>query len=178
LQAFDYFDDEGKRVTNNWQHIVIASGGTSDGLLKLVRDLKPLYPRLVKIMTLPQSEYEDQIQEFHAEIRKSQNPLVQVFFTNPVLPRAREFREQAEQAMVRAAMEYKLHGESGLKSVMDPCGNGPFAFQRFVFEEVDRGFELKSAYAGLGYPCALIFVEKEGTPFYIEGPHIGQAVKP
>jgi hypothetical protein len=178
LQAFDYFDDEGKRITNNWQRIVIASGGTSDGLLKLVRDLKPLYPRLVRIMTLPQSEYEDQIQEFHAEIRKSQNPLVQVFFTNPVLPRAREFREQAEQAMVRAAMEYKLHGESGLKSVMDPCGNGPFAFQRFVFEEVDRGFELKSAYAGLRYPCALIFVEKEGTPFYIEGPHIGQAVKP
>jgi hypothetical protein len=61
---------------------------------------------------------------------------------------------------------------------MDPCGNGPFAFQRFVFEGVDRGFELKSTYPGLGSPCALIFVEKEGTPFNIEEPHIGQAVKP
>jgi hypothetical protein len=61
---------------------------------------------------------------------------------------------------------------------MDPLGNGPFAFQRFVFEGVDRGFELKSAYAGQSYPCALIFVEKEGTPFRVDGPHIGQAVQP
>jgi hypothetical protein len=62
---------------------------------------------------------------------------------------------------------------------MDPCGNGPFAFQRFVFEGVDRGFELKSAYTGLGYSCALIFVEKEGPPFNVSGSkHIGEAVKP
>ena len=54
--------------------------------------------------------------------------------------------------MVHAAVEYKLHGESGLKSVMDPFGNGPFTFQRFVFKGVDRGFELKSAYAGLWLP--------------------------
>jgi hypothetical protein len=83
--------------------------------------------------------------------------------------------------MVRAAVEYKLHGESGLKSVVDPFGNGPFAFQRFVFEGVDRGFELKSAYPWpLGVPYALIFVEKEGPPFYIDGSpqRIGHAVKP
>ena len=80
--------------------------------------------------------------------------------------------------MVRAAVEYKLHGEAGLNSVQDPFGNGPFAFQRFVFEGVDRGFELKSAYAGNPYPCALIFVEKEGTPFRTDGPYIGQAVQP
>ena len=80
--------------------------------------------------------------------------------------------------MVRAAVAYKLHGESGLQSVMDPLGNGPFAFQRFMFEGVDRGFELKSSYARESYPCALIFVEKEGTPFRVDGPHIGQAVQP
>jgi hypothetical protein len=175
VQGFEYYGS-GERDTNVWQRIFNASGGTSDGLLKLVRDMEPLYPRLARIMTLPLPEYEDQIQKFDAEIRKSQNPLVQVIFPDPLRPRTREFRIQAEQAMVRAAVEYKLHGESGLKSVMDPCGNGPFTFQRFVFEGVDRGFELKSAYTG--YPCALIFVEKEGTLFYIDGPHIGQAVQP
>jgi hypothetical protein len=119
------------------------------------------------------------MQKFDAEIRKSQNPLVPVLFPNPVqAPQRREFRSQAWLAMVHAAVEYKLHGESGLKSVMDPLGNGPFAFQRFVFEGVDRGFELKSAYTGLGLPCALIFVEKEGTPFRVAGPHIGQAAQP
>jgi hypothetical protein len=170
----DDFED-----TNLWPRILITSGGTSDGVLKLVRESEPLYLRLAKIMMLPLPEYEDQIQKFAAEIQKSQNPLVQTLFPDPLLPRVKEFRIQAWLAMVHAAVEYKLHGESGLKSVMDPLGNGPFVFQRFVFEGVDRGFELKSAYTGYGgYPCALIFVEKEGTPFRVAGPHIGQAAQP
>jgi len=179
VQGFAYYDNIENQDTNVWPRILIASGGTSEGLLQLIREMEPLYPRLTKILTLPLPEYEDQIQKFDAEIQKSQNPLVAVLFPNPVQsPRRREFRIQAEAAMVRAAIEYKLHGEAGLKSVMDPCGNGPFAFRRFVFEGVDRGFELRSAYAGLKFPCAFIFVEKAGTPFQINGPYIGQAIKP
>jgi len=182
LQEFLVYhhDEEGKRDTNIWQQLLIASGGTSDGILKLARESEPLYLRLAKIMTLPLPEYEDQIQRFAAEIQKSQNPLVQAHFPIPVQgPRRREFRSQAWLAMVHAAVEYKLHGESGFRSVADPFGNGPFAFQRFVFGGVDRGFELKSAYTGLGFPCALIFVEKEGTPFSVSGSkHIGEAIKP
>jgi len=181
LQEFLVYhhDEEGKRDTNIWQQLLIASGGTSDGILKLARESEPLYLRLAKIMTPPLPEYEDQIQRFAAEIQKSQNPLVQAHFPIPVQgPRRREFRSQAWLAMVHAAVEYKLHGESGFRSVADPFGNGPFAFQRFVFEGVDRGFELKSAYTGLGFPCALIFVEKEGTPFRVDGPHIGEAIEP
>lgn len=165
-------------ATNFWPRTLAASGGTRDGLLKLVRESEPLYLRLVKIMTLPLPEYDDQVQKFATEIQKSQNPFVQLLFVDPLKPRVKEFRIQAWQAMVRAAVEYKLHGEAGLKSVKDPLGNGPFAFQRFVFAGVDRGFELKSAYAGLQYPCALIFVEKEGPPFRTDGPHIGEAVQP
>jgi hypothetical protein len=165
--------------TNFWPKVAKAAGGTTDGFLKLVRDMQPLYPRLARIMTLPQPEYEDQIQKFGAEIRGSQNPLVPIFFLDLLQPRRKEFTIQAVEAMVRAAVEYKRHGESGLNSVMDPFGKGPFAFQRFVFDGVDYGFELKSAYAGRPeWPSALIFVEKEGTPFYVDGPHIGQAVKP
>ena len=184
LQVFEYVGYKAEiRGTNFWQRVFMASGGTSDGLLKLIRDMEPLYPRLVRIMTLPPPEYEDQMQTFDAEIRGSQNPLVQVFLGGGGLLRARqkEFTIQAEEAMVRAAVEYKLHGESGLKSVMDPFGKGPFAFQRFVFEGVDRGFELKSAYTGRpAWPSVLIFVEKEGTPFYVDGPpeRIGHAMKP
>jgi hypothetical protein len=175
LDSFSQLVDD----TNIWPRVVKAAGGTSDGFLKLVRDMQPLYPRLARIMTLPQPEYEDQIQKFDAEVRESQNPLAQ--FLIPQLSRARpkEFTIQAVEAMVRAAVEYKLHGESGLKSVMDPFGKGPFAFQRFVFEGVDRGFELKSAYTGRpSWPSALIFVEKEGPPFWTDGPDIGLAVKP
>jgi hypothetical protein len=129
-------------------------------------------------MALPQPEYETQAQQFSADIHKSQNP----FFTGVALGwekyqiRAREFGVQAQQAMVHAAVEYKLHGEAGLKSVMDPFGNGPFAFRRFVFKGVDRGFELKSAYAGADAPFVMIFVEKEGPAFQITGPDAGKAI--
>jgi len=167
-----------KPATNFWPRALAASGGTRDGLLKFVRESEPLYQRLAKIMALPLPEYAEQIQEFATEIQTSQNPFVQLLFVDPLKPRVKEFRMQAWQAMVRAAVEFKLHGEAGLNSVPDPLGNGPFTFQRFVFEGVDRGFELRSAYAGLQYPCALIFVEKAGTPFRTDGPYIGQAVQP
>ena len=85
-------------------------------------------------------------------------------------------RTLVDLAMVRAAVEYKLRGEAGLKSVMDPCGKGPFAFQRVIFEGVDRGFKLKTAYDGGEFPEALIFIEKEGPPFRVNGPQAGQAL--
>jgi len=81
--------------------------------------------------------------------------------------RAKEFTVLVRLAMVRAAAEYKLQGEAGLRSVLDPYTQSPFAFQRFSFEGVDRGFELKSAYAGKGTPELLIFVEKDGRPFSV-----------
>lgn len=186
VRGFDFYygnkytGNEGKGDTNVWQSIFLASGGTSDGLLKLVREMEPPYTRLSSILTLPLPEFDDQIQKFNSEIRRSQNPLVSVLFPVSVEgARRREFRMQTQQAMVRAAVEYELHGESGFKSVKDPCGNGPFTFQRFMFEGVDRGFELKSAYSwSPGIPYALIFVEKTGPVFYIYEPHIGQPVQP
>jgi hypothetical protein len=164
--------------TNFWPRIVAASGGASEGVVRLLRETEPLYPRFAELMTVPQPEYETQAQQFSADIHKSQNP----FFIGMALVwekfqgRAREFRAQAQLAMVHAAVEYKLHGEAGLKSVMDPFGNGPFAFQRFVFKGVDRGFILKSAYAGADAPFVMIFVEKEGPAFQITGPDAGKAI--
>ena len=80
--------------------------------------------------------------------------------------------------MVRAAVEYKLHGPVGLEKVTDPCGNGPFAFERFTFKGVDRGFKLTSALTGRGFSEALIFVEKDGPPFRVNWKNAGQAVSP
>ncbi len=172
--------------TNFWPRLVAASGGTSEGILKLLREEKPLFPRVARIMALPQPEYETQAKQFLADIHESQNPFITVlnlYFTGFVLGggqklqvRPKEFKIQAQLAMVHAAVEYKLHGEAGLKSVMDPFGNGPFAFQRFVFKGVDRGFELKSAYAGAEAPFVMIFVEKEGPAFQITGPDAGKAI--
>jgi hypothetical protein len=135
-----------------------------------------MYDRVAVLLALPYPEYESQMKEFSGEVEKSSNP----FVTNSVplflKGRAKEFRIQVVLAMVRSAVEYKLHGEQGLQRVTDPCGQGPFALQRFVFQGVDRGFELKSPFDAGGFQQVLIFVEKEGPPFLIDGPHAGQAL--
>jgi hypothetical protein len=167
-------------VSNFWPQVVAASGGTSEGVVKLLRESDPFYPRAAEIMTLPPAEYETQAKQLLADIRKSKNPFMAALDVNFAgvfgHVRTREFNVEAMQAMVHAAVEYKLHGESGLKSVTDPFGNGPFGFQRFVFKGVDRGFELKSAYAGGDAPFVMIFVEKEGPAFQVTGPDAGKAI--
>lgn len=158
-----------------WEKVNRAAGGTSEGVVKLLGEMVPLYQRLAVIMAAPQPEYEDSIKEFTAQIENSANPLVTEMFPAVQKCRPREFGTQAILDMVRAAAQYKLNGEPGLKSVNDPFGQGPFGFERFVFEGVDRGFQLKSAYGGRGYPETLIFVEKDGTPFQVIGKNAGQA---
>jgi len=161
--------------TDLWGKVNRAAGGTSEGVVKLLRQMAPLYQRLAVIMAAPQREYEDSIKEFSAEIQNSANPLVVEMFPAVQKCRPKEFGTLAILDMVRAAVQYKLNGEPGLKSVNDPYGQGPFAFERFVFEGVDRGFQFKSAYDGRGYPETLIFVEKDGPPFQVIGKNAGQA---
>jgi hypothetical protein len=175
---FEDFGDAEQLDTNTWSRIVAATGGTSEGFLKLVREMQPMYTRLDAIAALPQPEFEVQIKLFYADIRKSSNPLIAAIFPDFEKARVKEFASLTDSAMVRAAAEYKLHGEAGLQSVNDPYGHGPFQFQRFFFEGVDRGFELKSSYAGRGFPEVMIFVEKDGPPFHVNGKYAGQAMSP
>jgi len=159
-----------------WELVTKAAGGTSAGILKLLADEEPFFQKLAAAMAAPYPESEDQMKQFSEDIQKSSNPFVRHMFPAWEKCRKRELPVLVALAMVRAGVEYKLHGEEGLKSVTDPCGSAPFAFQRFMFEGVDRGFELKSAYNGLGFPSVLIFVETEGSPFEVKGKDAGQAV--
>ncbi len=163
-----------------WQQLTQAAGGTSDGVVKLIlQSADVLAPKLAAVLELPYSQFTDGMAQFKAEVEQSPNP----YFSRFLLPawekaKRREFRVQVWRAMAQAAIQYKLHGEAGLANVPDPAGSGPFAFRRFVFQGVDRGFELKSAIdTGNGWPDALIFVEKEGPPFYVVGRNAGQPVQ-
>jgi hypothetical protein len=161
--------------TNRWEHIIRAPGGTSDGVLKLLQEQARTYDKVAVLLALPYPDFESQKEAFQEEIEKSPNPFISQTFSGYLRSRAKEFRIQVVRAMVRAAVEYKLHGEPGLQSVTDPCGDGPFDFQRFILQGVDRGFELKSANRTGGFQQVLIFVEKEGPPFFVDGPYAGQA---
>jgi len=141
-----------------------------------LREEAPLYERLAVIMALPAAEYDAPMKAFHAEIQNSANPFVTLGFPAFEKCRQKEFAVEASLAMFQAAVGYKLQGEEGLKSVGDPSGQGPFAFRRFLFEGVDRGFELRSAFEGRGFPEVIIFVESDGPPFAVSGKNAGQAL--
>lgn len=158
--------------TNQWEAVIMAAG-TSEGVLKLFKEQEATYQRAAEILALPHPAFEEQAIQFQAEIEKA-NPLAALTFPAILKARPKEFRTEAKLAMFHAAVAYKLHGEEGFRSVNDPFGQGPFQFERFVFEGVNRGFKLTSAYAGNGYPETLIFVESDGTPFKCDGPKAGQ----
>lgn len=160
---------------NAWERLTRAAGGTSAGVVKLVRDLEPFQEQLALALTLPHGEFEGRLEQLKAEVQSSPNPLLSMIFPSWEYVRSRELRSVMNLAMVRAAVEYKLHGPAGLQGVTDPWGQGPFEFERFVFQGVDRGFELKSACRVNGWQEVMIFVEKEGPAFYVNGRIAGQA---
>jgi hypothetical protein len=159
--------DTSQARLNFWDRVLKASGGTSAGIMSLILDQEPLYEKLSAIMGLPQHEYETQIKQFNEAIQKSPNPFVSQSFSPWEKCRTKEFAALVRLAMIRAAAEYKLHGEEGLRNILDPYSGAPFEFSPYLFEGVDRGFELKSTYSGRGMQELLIFVGKDGPPFSV-----------
>jgi hypothetical protein len=176
IHQFLALEDTRSVETKLWNRLTEAAGGTSDGVLKLFQERERVFEKLSVLLGLPYAEYETEAKAFSGEFQDSSNPLVLEIVANLLGARTRELRIVATLEMVRAAVEYKLHGQPGLMNVTDPCGEGPFSFRRFLFEGVDRGFELKSAYDLGGDPAVLIFVEKEGPPFRISGRQVGKAL--
>jgi hypothetical protein len=160
---------------STWERLAQAAGGTSAGVVRLMQELEPYQQQLAVVLALPHGEYEGRMEQLMAEIQRSPNPLLSLLFPAWEKVRPRELMGLMNLAMVRAAVEFKLHGQAGLQTVTDPWGQGPFEFRRFVFEGVDRGFELKSACRRNGWPEVLIFVEKAGPPFYVNGKIAGEA---
>jgi hypothetical protein len=177
----DLFDTPGEgepaqERPDHWKKVLQASGGTSGGIIKLLHDVEPYYDRAGRILSLPRAEYEPKSKQFITEIEQSHNPFLSLTFPAVAKCRPKEFASEAALAMVRAAVAYRLNGEAGLRTIKDPIGATPFEYERFAFEGVDRGFKLKSAYDGRGFPEVLIFVEKQGSPFQVNGKEAGQAL--
>lgn len=161
--------------TNFWPKVEKASGGTSEGVVRLLREREQFAERMAKEVTaVPGEKFQAKAGELEAEFTNSPNPFIAEAVAPFLRTRVRELRALTLMAMVHAAVEYRMHGKSGFKSVPDPCGNGPLKFERFSFEGVDRGFKLTSAFDmhGTSKPV-LIFVEKEGSSFEVDGQHPG-----
>ncbi len=164
--------DVKRQASEHWARVMRAAGGTSDGIIKMLAAESTYYDELAAMATVPYSEFEPQMAVFREKMSKTG-------YAFTLLPafekaRSREFRLEATLTMVRAAIEYKLHGQAGFQAVADPCGQGPFKFERFIFQGVDRGFKLTSAYNMLGNKAVLVFVEGDGPAFRVDGPHLGE----
>lgn len=161
--------------TNYWHNLTNTAGGMVAGMVEMTRQAELFAGQLGPIVALPHGEFEPKFKQFSDRVKKSGNYLTISGLNAWPNCKQKEFVVQAELAMVQAAIEYKLHGDAGLKSVPDPFGNGPFSFERFVYRGEDRGFVLKSAYVPRTVPVTMIFVEKDGPPVLVDGDKAGQA---
>jgi hypothetical protein len=137
--------------------------------------MPPLYQETAWIMSVPYREYRQQVGAFTTKIDASRNPFIKQFFTVFKKVREKEFRCIVRQEMVRAAAAYKRGGMTALQTVPDPLGEGPFDFSRAEFEGVDRGFQLKAKEPIRDYPEVMIFLEKPGKHFRLDGKNAGTA---
>ena len=159
------------------ESILESAGNTTAGLLERLREMAALYDEADALMKAPYAEFVPGIKAFNEKVAHHPNQLVRVFFPAFEKCRIKEFTIEVRLAMLRAAVAYRLSGATGLASVPDPVAQAPFGFRRFVFNGADRGFELRSKTALHEWPDTLIFVEKDGPAFNLDGPSAGKAVK-
>ncbi|MBI5385256.1 MAG: hypothetical protein HZA90_11295 [Verrucomicrobia bacterium] len=158
--------------------IIQSAGSTTAGLLRKLKELDALYDEAAVLMTVPYDQFLPQIKAFNKKVANHPNLFVHVFF--PVFEKCRlkEFAIEVKLAMLRAAVAYRRSGEAGLSQVADPLFNGSFQFRRFEFDGVDRGFELRSQMRYLDdWNASLIFLEKDGPAFHLDGKNAGKALK-
>jgi hypothetical protein len=150
-----------------------AAEGTPAGVLRLLGEMPTFYSEAARIMSLPYAQYKEQSPAFFASISSSPNPFIAQFFTAFKKVRAKEFSAIVRQEMVRAAAAYKRGGTAALQSVQDPLIGGAFEFGRVQFQGVDRGFRLKSRESFRDFDEVMIFVEKPGKRFQLDGKNAG-----
>jgi hypothetical protein len=152
-----------------------AAGGRTDELLKLMNEMPVYYAETARVMALPYPEYKEQAPRFFARIDESANPFIQQFFRVFKNVRPKEFSAMVRMEMVRAAAAYKRGGVEAMKAVRDPLIGGAFEFSRVEFEGVDRGFRLKSKERFRDFDEVMIFLEKPGKHFRLDGKNAGTA---
>lgn len=157
--------------------VIQAAGGTTAGLLRYLAELEPMYRELERVMALSYADYLPAMARLEDEVRSSPNLIAQELLPAVLKVRDKEFKALAWLAMIRAAYEYRMDPPQGLEKVVDPFGNGPFGYRRFVLDGVDRGFILKSELRNPDFPEILIFAEKTGPMFYVDGPRAGQKIQ-
>ncbi|HTG45768.1 MAG TPA: hypothetical protein VK633_14700, partial [Verrucomicrobiae bacterium] len=150
-----------------------AAGNKPAEVVRLLNEMPAFYAETTRIMALPYLEFKQQFPAYWTRITGSQNPFIKQLFTIFRNVRGKEFSAVVRLEMVRAAAAYKRGGMTALRAVPDPLVGGAFEFTRIQFEGVDRGFQLKSKEQFRDFDEVMIFLEKPGRHFRLDGKNAG-----
>lgn len=152
-----------------------AAADSIEQLVKLLNEMPDYYAQTERLMRLPFAEYKVEAPVLFARFEQSHNPFIRQFFRVFVNIRPKEFQAVLRLEMVRAAAAYKRSGTNALNTILNPLSGEPFEFSRVEFEGVDRGFRLKSKERIRDYDEVMIFLEKPGKHFRLDGKNAGTA---
>jgi hypothetical protein len=177
--SFDPFwgpiSGEGTGPEPSLEDVKEVSKGSAEGVIRLLNEMPAYYTELTAILKLPYPEYKKEAPVYYAKVSSSQNPFIKQFFTLFAGCQTKYFSAVVREEMVRAAAAYKRGGMDALKAVQDPLVGGPFEFSRVEFEGVDRGFRLRSKEQFRDFDEVMIFLEKPGKHFRLDGKNAGTA---
>lgn len=122
---------------------------TFEKAIQLTEGVLPVSDQLAMLVALPKEEFDKQYPEFKKKTEAA-NPLAGSLVTSADKVVAAEHRNQAQVALLKAAITVVRDGQEKLKDVKDPFGKGPFEYRA-----LDRGFELKSKLLYKGEPVTL-----------------------
>jgi hypothetical protein len=112
-------------------------GGTPEGMLRFVEEMRSSYEVLAKKMELPPNQFAVELE--NEEKRQAGNPVFKALFPAFGSMRWLQARADVRRALLSAAIDVQLHGPTALKDHPDPVAGGSFEYAAFP-----NGFELRS----------------------------------
>ena len=126
------------------EKIIEAAGGTSTSVIAYTSDVLPLYDVLQSLATATAESLSGETERAEKFIEDNTNLMFRVLIPNVGRARGRELETLTRLAMLRAAVAYRQSGATGLKSVRDPFGDGPFELRLAERDAAGQAFELRS----------------------------------
>jgi len=135
-------------------------GGTADGMVKHIEELRSWYPLLAKQMELPLDQFAGE--QERAALKLAANPMYKRFVPAIIRCRWRQAEAGVRRALLSTAVAIQIDGRTALKNHPDPLAGGAFEYVAF-----EGGFELRSKWQpdekhrsrwNLGRPEPLVLV--------------------
>jgi hypothetical protein len=133
----------------------IEAADTFEKAVKMVESLYPVYDELARLYALQPKEFDAKYPEYDRRI-KADNQMAALLLPGLSKVSASQRRNQAQRALMRAAISIVQGGPEKAKETRDPFGDGTFEYRPF-----EGGFELKSKFQFKDAPVTLLVGEEK-----------------